>query len=31
VALLAAAPFRNPQGVVQMFSAWFQFVSACIP
>jgi len=31
VALLAAAPFRNPQGVVQMFSACPQFVLACWP
>ena len=31
VALLAAAPFRKPHGVVQMFSAWFQLVLACVP
>src|SRR5688572_17900730 len=30
-ALLAAAPFRKPHGVVQMFSACVQFVLACVP
>src|SRR5262245_36333701 len=31
VALLAAAPFKKPQGVVQMLSAWFQLLLACWP
>ena len=31
VALLAAAPFRKPHGVVQMFSACAQLVLACMP
>ena len=31
VALLAAAPFRKPHGVVQMLRAWFQLLLACMP
>ena len=26
-----AAPFKKPHGVVQMFSAWFQLLLACMP